>query len=113
MQVDSTQVSITPDKKDIYITINITEGEKYKVSGIKFEGEMFGREEELKALNLMRDGDIYSGERLTATNKRSGPPGHVRLRLCQRQRQSGSTAKSAKWRSPSSSIRASASTCAT
>src|SRR5471032_1847744 len=70
MQVDSTQVSITPDKKDIYLTINITEGEKYKVSGTKFEGEMFGREEELKALNLMRDGDIYSGARLTATNKR-------------------------------------------
>ena len=70
MQVDSTQVSITPDKKDIYLTINITEGEKYKVSGTKFEGEMFGREEELKALNLLREGDIYSGARLTATNKR-------------------------------------------
>jgi outer membrane protein insertion porin family len=70
MQVDSTQVSITPDKKDIYLTINITEGEKYKIAGTKFEGEMFGREEELKALNLMRDGDIYSGARLTATNKR-------------------------------------------
>lgn len=70
MQVDSTQVSITPDKKDIYLTINITEGEKYKVSGTKFEGEMFGREEELKALNLMREGEIYSGARLTATNKR-------------------------------------------
>lgn len=70
MQVDSTQVSITPDKKDIYLTINITEGEKYKVSGTKFEGEMFGREEELKALNLMHDGEIYSGARLTATNKR-------------------------------------------
>ena len=70
MQVDSTQVSITPDKKDIYLTINITEGEKYKISGTKFEGEMFGREEELKALNLLREGDIYSGARLTATNKR-------------------------------------------
>ncbi|WP_308920504.1 outer membrane protein assembly factor BamA [Janthinobacterium sp. J1-1] len=70
MQVDSTQVSITPDKKDIYLTINITEGEKYTVTGSKFEGEMFGREEELKALNLMREGQIYSGARLTATNKR-------------------------------------------
>ncbi|KAB8044541.1 outer membrane protein assembly factor BamA [Janthinobacterium aquaticum] len=70
MQVDSTQVSITPDKKDIYLTINITEGEKYKIAGTKFEGEMFGREEELKALNLLHDGDIYSGARLTATNKR-------------------------------------------
>jgi len=70
MQVDSTQVSITPDKKDIYLTINITEGEKYKISGTKFEGEMFGREEELKALNLLRTGDVYSGALLTATNKR-------------------------------------------
>ncbi|MBY0240775.1 MAG: outer membrane protein assembly factor BamA [Burkholderiaceae bacterium] len=69
MQVDSTQVSITPDKKDIYITINITEGEKYKVSDVKFEGEMFGREDELRSLVLLRKGETYSGERLTATNK--------------------------------------------
>ncbi|SFL55700.1 outer membrane protein assembly factor BamA [Rugamonas rubra] len=69
MQVESTQVSITPDKKDIYITINITEGEKYTVSNIKFEGEMFGREEELRSLVLLRRGEVYSGERLTATNK--------------------------------------------
>ena len=48
--VESTQVSITPDKKDIYLTINITEGEKYTVSDVKVEGEMFGREEELKSL---------------------------------------------------------------
>ena len=46
MQVESTQVSITPDKKDIYITININEGEKFTVSDFKLEGEMFGREEE-------------------------------------------------------------------
>lgn len=69
MNIDSTQVSITPDKKDIYITINITEGEKYTVSGIKFEGETFGREEELRSLVLLRNGETYSGARLTATNK--------------------------------------------
>ncbi|KQX01710.1 outer membrane protein assembly factor BamA [Massilia sp. Root418] len=69
MQVESTQVSITPDKKDIYITINISEGEKYKVADYKFEGEMFGREEELRQLVLLRKGEVYSGERLTATNK--------------------------------------------
>ncbi|MFC0170175.1 outer membrane protein assembly factor BamA [Pseudoduganella danionis] len=69
MQIDSTQVSITPDKKDIYITINITEGQKYTVNGIKFEGETFGREEELRSLVLLRKGETYSGERLTATNK--------------------------------------------
>jgi outer membrane protein insertion porin family len=69
MQVESTQVSITPDKKDIYVTINISEGEKYTISDVKLEGEMFGREEELKALVLLHRGDVYSGERMTASNK--------------------------------------------
>ena len=50
MNVESTQVSISPDKKDIYITINITEGEKYTVAGVTLEGDMFGRENELKSL---------------------------------------------------------------
>lgn len=68
--IESTQVSITPDKKDIYLTVNITEGEKYTVSGVKLEGEMFGREEELKSLLLLKKGDTYSGELLTETNKR-------------------------------------------
>lgn len=72
MQIDSTQVSISPDKKDIYITININEGEKYTVSDIKLEGEMFGREEELKSLLQLKKGDVYSGEKLTASTKSIG-----------------------------------------
>jgi outer membrane protein insertion porin family len=68
--VESTQVSISPDKKDIYLTINITEGEKYTVSDVKLEGEMFGREDELKSLLLLRKGSTYSGELLTESNKR-------------------------------------------
>ncbi|MBC7456599.1 MAG: outer membrane protein assembly factor BamA [Massilia sp.] len=68
--IESTQVSITPDKKDIYLTINISEGEKYTVSSVKLDGEMFGREEELKSLLLLRPGATYSGELLTETNKR-------------------------------------------
>lgn len=69
MQIESTQVSISPDKKDIYITININEGEKYTVSGIKLEGEMFGREAELNSLLQLKKGDVYSGEKLTASTK--------------------------------------------
>jgi outer membrane protein insertion porin family len=68
--IESTQVSITPDKKDIYLTINISEGEKYKVSSVKLDGEMFGREAELKSLLLLRPGSTYSGELLTESNKR-------------------------------------------
>jgi len=70
MQVESTQVSITPDKKDIYITININEGEKYSVSGVKLEGEMLGREEELRSLVQLKPGDVYSGEKLAESVKK-------------------------------------------
>jgi outer membrane protein insertion porin family len=70
MQVDSTQVSITPDKKDIYITININEGEKFTVADVKLEGEMFGREAELKSLLELKSGDVYSGEKLAESVKK-------------------------------------------
>jgi outer membrane protein insertion porin family len=70
MQVDSTQVSITPDKKDIYITINVNEGDKFTVSGVKLEGEMFGREEELRSLVELKSGDVYSGEKLQESVKK-------------------------------------------
>lgn len=70
MQVESTQVSITPDKKDIYITVNISEGEKFTVAGIKIEGETYGREDELKELITLKKGDVYSGEKLAESVKK-------------------------------------------
>jgi outer membrane protein insertion porin family len=70
MQIESTQVSITTDKKDIYITINITEGDKYTVSDVKLEGEMLGREAEFQNLMLLKKGDVYSGKKLTDSIKR-------------------------------------------
>ncbi|WP_338848700.1 outer membrane protein assembly factor BamA [Massilia sp. W12] len=69
MNIESTQVSISPDKKDIYITINLAEGEKYNVAGVNFEGEMFGRESELRALMRLKAGDVFSGEKLTESTK--------------------------------------------
>ncbi|WP_276469435.1 POTRA domain-containing protein, partial [Methylobacterium crusticola] len=53
-----------------YLTINITEGEKYTVSGVKLEGETFGREEELRQLILLQPGKTYSGALQEASNKR-------------------------------------------
>lgn len=67
MQVESTQVSISQDKKDIFITININEGEKYTVSDVKIEGQMFGREAEFNSLLTLKKGDVYSGEKLAAS----------------------------------------------
>ncbi|CAN5844525.1 outer membrane protein assembly factor BamA [soil metagenome] len=70
MQVESTQISITPDKKEIYITVNIVEGDKYTVSDIKLEGEMFGREAELSGLLLLKKNEVYNAAKLTESTRR-------------------------------------------
>ena len=70
VQIESTQVSITPDKKDIYVTLNIKEGDKYTVSDVKIEGQMFGQEEAIKKLVQLKKGDVYSGEKMTQSTKK-------------------------------------------
>jgi len=67
--VDSTQVSITPDKQDIYITVSITEGKKYTVSGVKLSGDLLLPEEELRKLVKLKPGDEFSRKNLTDTTK--------------------------------------------
>ncbi|MBM3341201.1 MAG: outer membrane protein assembly factor BamA [Betaproteobacteria bacterium] len=67
--IDSTQVSITPDKKDIYITIGITEGEKYTVSDIKIEGKLLLPEPEIRKLVTFKPGEVFSRVRLTESIK--------------------------------------------
>ena len=68
--INSTQVSITPDKKDIYITIGVTEGEKYTVSEVKIGGEMLLPQAELRGLVQLKSGDTFSREKLAASTKR-------------------------------------------
>ncbi|MEI7426569.1 MAG: outer membrane protein assembly factor BamA [Betaproteobacteria bacterium] len=68
-RIDSTQISISPDKKGMYITVNIFEGEQFKIKDIKLGGEMFGKEEELKALIPLKPGDIFSSAKLNAGSK--------------------------------------------
>ena len=67
--VDSTQVSITPDKEDIYITINITEGPRYTVSAIRMGGDLPIPGPELVPLVQLRVGETFSRERLQASVK--------------------------------------------
>ncbi len=68
--IDSTQVSITPDKRDIYITVNITEGDKYTVSDVKLGGEMLLPEAELHKMIELKPGDTFSREKLSASTKK-------------------------------------------
>ena len=67
--IDTTQVSITPDKKDIYITIGVTEGERFTVSDIRLAGEMLVPEAELRKLIQLKSGDLFSRERLTESTR--------------------------------------------
>jgi len=70
--IDSTQVSITPDRKDIYITINITEGAKYTVSKVTVSGETLIPKAEIEKLIEVKAGDTFSRKALTETSKKIG-----------------------------------------
>lgn len=67
--IDSTQVSISPDKQDIFITVNVTEGEKYTISDVKIAGELQVPEEDLKPLIKINKGDIFNRQFVTETSK--------------------------------------------
>jgi len=68
--IESTQVTISQDKKDIYITVNLVEGPRYTVSGVKLAGETLGLDDEFTRMIDVKPGDIYNGERMTAIAKR-------------------------------------------
>lgn len=70
--IDSTQVSITPDKRDIYITVNITEGDKYTVSDIKLAGDMLLTEEEVRNLISVESGEYFNRQKITESTKAIG-----------------------------------------
>ena len=69
-KIESTQVSISPDKNDIYINVNLFEGERYTVSSVKLSGEMLGLEDELNALIDVKPGEVFNAEKLNAIAKR-------------------------------------------
>jgi outer membrane protein insertion porin family len=68
-KVDSTQVSMTPDKKNVYITLNITEGDQYTVKEIDFVGDMAGFDKTIKAINPLRTDQLYNGALVTYTEE--------------------------------------------
>lgn len=67
--VESTQVSISPDKKDIYITITVAEGERYLVSSVKLAGELILPEDEFRKAMKVKPGDVFSREKLNESTK--------------------------------------------
>ncbi|MBE0473885.1 outer membrane protein assembly factor BamA [Rhodoferax sp.] len=68
-KIDSTQVAILPNKTDIGININITEGERYVVSSVRLAGQYLGKDDEFKSLVAIRPGQAYNAEEVAKTIK--------------------------------------------
>ena len=67
--VESTQVTISPNKEDITITVNIREGQPYTVTSVSLEGDFLGREDEFKSLVAIRPGDLFRADAVAATTR--------------------------------------------
>ncbi len=66
--IDSTQVSIAPNKEDVYITVNVIEGEQFTVKGVDVAGELHDiPEQSIRGLIFVRPGQIFSREAMTAS----------------------------------------------
>lgn len=68
-RIDSTQVSISPDKQNIGVVINITEGQRFVVSGVKLEGNYLDRDDEFKSRVRIRPGEAYNSDEVAETVK--------------------------------------------
>jgi len=67
--IESTQVSITPDKKGVYLTISISEGKKFTVKNVTVAGDTLGKDAELMQLITLKPGDTFSSAKLTQSTK--------------------------------------------
>jgi outer membrane protein insertion porin family len=67
--VESTQVAISPDKQNISITINVKEGQRYIVTGVRLEGEYLGKEDEFKELVTIEPGEAYQADAVATTTR--------------------------------------------
>lgn len=67
--IESTQVTISPDKQDITITVNIREGQPYTVTAVRLEGEYLGKEADFRTLVVVRPGEPYRAESIAETTR--------------------------------------------
>ncbi|MBT5789340.1 MAG: outer membrane protein assembly factor BamA [Gammaproteobacteria bacterium] len=70
-RVDSTQVSIAPNMEDVYITVNVIEGDQFKISAVEVAGELRDiPEENIRAMLLTREGQTFSRQYMTFSEER-------------------------------------------
>ncbi|MDH5182135.1 MAG: outer membrane protein assembly factor BamA, partial [Gammaproteobacteria bacterium] len=68
--VDSTQVSITPDRQDVYITLNVTEGDQFTINKIKLAGELILDQKEMMSLLEIAEGEIFSRKNVSISRSK-------------------------------------------
>lgn len=80
-EIESTQVSITPNKKDIYVTINVKEGDVYTLDEVRLEGNLLVSPDQLLPLVAVGPGEVFSRKAATETSKaisdRLGDDGYI------------------------------------
>lgn len=80
-EIDSVQVAISPDKRDIYVTVNLTEGDLYTIGTVRLAGNLIVDEEELQPLILFRTGDSFNRRAITVSgdfiSRRLGEEGYA------------------------------------
>lgn len=83
--IESTQVSISPDKKDIYITVNVQEGDKYTVESVTLTGDFVFPEDDFRKLIALKAGDVFSQRGMvngkTAISQMLGDAGYAFSRV--------------------------------
>ncbi|MEH8018056.1 outer membrane protein assembly factor BamA [Rheinheimera muenzenbergensis] len=67
--IDSSQVSVSPDKTSVYVTLNVTEGEQYTINGVKFVGDLIGQDEFINQVLPIKNGQLYNGALVTYTEE--------------------------------------------
>ncbi|MEH6616590.1 MAG: outer membrane protein assembly factor BamA, partial [Porticoccus sp.] len=68
--IDSTQVAISPDREDVFVTINITEGDVYTVDKVELTGDLVVSEDEIRRLLVLREGQTFSQVLMVNTTER-------------------------------------------
>lgn len=67
--IDSTQVSMTPEKEGIYIALNVSEGEQYTISGVELVGDLLGNEDYIAKVLPLTEGELYNQAEVTYTEE--------------------------------------------
>ena len=68
-KIDSTQVAMAPDKDSITLTINVTEGDRFVVSGVSLDGNYLDKDDEFKSLITIKPGEAYNADQVAETTK--------------------------------------------